>query len=308
MDAMLINNETGSLRRRSLHTSHFAIAAIMLSFFCAPAMLLASDEPAGSGGGSDLEEPAFVPPEPAAKPAADDADAKRPAPGTVHPSGAVELSIKPRAEVGRVNVKLLSDSPRPEWVEMDKETTKKGAVRFTVTSGPHSRMREARLALADEARRTTAAYIDDQLEAENATQWLRLFVGEKYNVKKLASRHAMREEDTAFVEGDIQPLHREQLVVSVGPMHQWYTRLEFDDRFHRELEADWQKVVATSRLLQFGFTGGGILIMLATMLGFFKANTATSGAHGRRLLVTGIVVVSALIAAGVVAARWLPWI
>jgi len=330
--------------RRSAYVACLAAATIMSTLTWLPGSASAKDEPAGSGSGSDFEEPAFLPPGAAEEEAAarkraetnrteakraetkraetkraetNRAETKRPAPGTVHPDGAVELSIRPRTEVGAVTVEVHADSPRPAWIDAEKETSKDGSVRIAVSSGPHSRIRETRMALREEAERAVRDHIDDHLAASNAVHWLRVFVGEKYNLKNLTRKHIKRSSHaagstaagsfSAAHKEDIPPLYKEELVVSVGDMHQWHTRLEFDDRFHRDLNADWQTVKATSRLMQFGFIGASLLGALGLLLGFFKADTATRGAHTRRLIVTTVVAVAGLIAAGVLVSRWIPW-
>jgi len=324
--------------RRSAYVACLALATLLASLAWSPNSATASETVAREDASSTRGEPAFAPPEPESKrkPKHESKHAPSPAvksgskPAVADPAGAVELSVKPKTEVGDVAFEVRSDSPRPAWVEVEKQISKDGAQRITVSSGPHTRLRETRLALKAEAQRAVSNHIDDQLGAVNAVRWLRLFVGDKYDLAQLASRHTRREtsertsertSDRTSTSGtrsgkenprrktvDVPPLYKEQLVVSVGPMHQWYTQIEFDDRFHRQLDSDWQTVVASSRLLQFSLIGGGVLGLLGLLLGFFKANMATRGAYPWRLTLTGVVAIAGLIAAGVLLSRWIPWI
>jgi hypothetical protein len=92
-----------------------------------------------------------------------------------------------------------------------------------------------------------------------------------------------------------------------GPMWQLTTHLRFDEAFQTHLEDRWRDTKVAYRLMQTGFGAGGVLLLLATLFAYLKLDTATRGSYTGRLQFAAATAILTLVIAGVLIARWLPW-
>lgn len=96
----------------------------------------------------------------------------------------------------------------------------------------------------------------------------------------------------------------EDLQSSVGPMKRVHVLLKFDTAVRSDLEARWQQFVLAGRL---GLAGGGaalVLLLVGTLFGYLKLDTATRGYYtGRLQLAAATLILGVLAAAGVFLAR-----
>jgi hypothetical protein len=95
---------------------------------------------------------------------------------------------------------------------------------------------------------------------------------------------------------------------SVGWMHEHFALVEFGPDFRRELDRQWTKVRATSRLAQTGLISGAALALLASVFGYFRLDNATRGYYTGRLQFMAAAAILAVVGAGAVIAQWIHWL
>jgi hypothetical protein len=194
-----------------------------------------------------------------------------------------------RTEDG-ADFKVVIPPGRPAWV--DSLPVRVGAVHTTaVSSGPHARQQDALHALDTELLDKTREYIVECLGSDLAGQLVR------YDLPQIKAKLVKPEN-----------LYGEEIIVSIGPMHQQHALLEFGPEFRAELAHRWAGVMGTSRLLQMGLLVGGMLGLLGTVFGYFRADNATRGFYTGRLQAMAAVAILALVGAGLFFGRLIPWL
>jgi hypothetical protein len=177
----------------------------------------------------------------------------------------------------------------PDWV-LAGSVLEGDPHRVVVESGPHQRIRERDLEMDKALLKATNDYIAWYLENENAPLAMRF--------------------DLAYIKSHLVNPHYQLNTVrefKVGPMHTSYAMLEFDQAFRRQLDQRWRDVVATSRMLGVGFVGGAVLALLAVAYSYFRLDHATRGFYTGRLQFLAVAAILVLVTAGVLTARWIPW-
>ncbi|HTN73900.1 MAG TPA: hypothetical protein VL096_01585 [Pirellulaceae bacterium] len=206
-------------------------------------------------------------------------------------------SDKPQAEAEPAIAKTLDEelaprtaviypADRPAWVEADfsQETGERQQV--AIASGLFIRPQEALRALDEELEKATRDYVSSYLGNSHAGTLVPI--------------------DARYIRQHLitpDHLYSEVVQVSVGPMHQAHALVAFDNDFRRELDARWKNIVVSGRVLKLGVIAGGILIALATVFGYFRADTATRGYHTTRLQLASATVLLAVVAGGMVLFR-----
>ena len=104
-----------------------------------------------------------------------------------------------------------------------------------------------------------------------------------------------------------QPLLEER-EFSVGPMYLAHSRLNITPEARKQLDLQWEQFVARSRLLQTGLGAVAVFGLLFVALGYFKLDTATRGFYTGRLQFITVAAILSLVVAGVLFARWIPWL
>ena len=94
----------------------------------------------------------------------------------------------------------------------------------------------------------------------------------------------------------------------VGPMHSSYAQLRFDETFRDQTAMQWTHVKAKHRLIHTGLLGGGVLGLLVTVFGYFRLDHATRGFYTGRLQFVAGAAILALVLAGAIAWRAVPWL
>ncbi|WP_254511997.1 hypothetical protein [Anatilimnocola floriformis] len=179
---------------------------------------------------------------------------------------------------------------RPSWVEA--LPIREGSVHMTsVCSDPHSTQREAMLALDAKLRAATSEYIGEYLQSELAPQLIRFSLPEIK--QKLLHTNG---------------LYQEKITVSIGAMHQVHAKLEFDKEFRELLDRKWGELTATYRLAETGLVMGGVLLLLATVFGYFRLDNATRGYYTGRLQFMAAAAILAIVATGAMVSRWIHWL
>jgi hypothetical protein len=238
---------------------------------------------------------------PAEKPADDDAKAETSAETAAETSALAEETKSASATLPAASEPEIAASAadtviippgRPEWVNAEPKLS--GNVHtVAVASGPYKREADSRRALDDELVKATHEYIAEQLGRDLATQFIR------YDAKTIKRR---------FVKSD--NLYHDEATYSdpIGPMHEYFALLEFDEDFRRELDQKWNNVRATSRLTQTGLFAGAALLFLTSIFGYFRLDNATRGYYTRRLQFMAAAAVLAVVTAGAVLAQWITWL
>lgn len=178
---------------------------------------------------------------------------------------------------------------RPDWATMARERHGKAIDREVVSSGPYSRVQDCAEGLDEELQKAIDAYIDWQLKRDNAHQFVSVDLGYIHD-------HLVKERA------------RYQVNSSVGEMQQSDALVEFDQSFRDLVKHRWDDARAKSRLLLAGLFGGGAIGVLALLFSFFRLDNATRGFYSGRLQFATVAAILGLVAAGVLLARWIPWL
>ena len=177
---------------------------------------------------------------------------------------------------------------RPEWVEA-APTEEEGTLFVSVNSGPYENGFESRRALDDKLLEVTESYIEDVLDKPQAAGHV------DFSAREIREYWVAEE-------------YSEVIEVSFGPMHQSHARLKFDDSFVAQLEERWQQAVVASRLAATTLFFVAATAILGAVYLFLRIDTATRGYYSGRLQLGAGVAILGIIVAGVLAARWIPWL
>lgn len=179
---------------------------------------------------------------------------------------------------------------RPAWVEAPP--VREGSVHSTaVCSDPYATQAQAMHALEDKVKAATAEYIGEYLQSELAPQLIH------YNLKDIKQKLMAPER-----------IYHEKISVSIGPMHQVHAQLEFSPDFRAQLDRRWGEMRATYRLAETGLISGGVLLLLATVFGYFRLDNATRGYYTGRLQFMAAAAILAIVASGAMFSRWIYWL
>jgi len=187
------------------------------------------------------------------------------------------------------NVSGRGANELPDWV-LAGSVLEGNVHRVVVESGPHQRIRERDLELDKALLIATNDYIAWYLESDTAPMLI------NFDLQYIKSRLVSSEHKLNTV--------RE---FKVGPMHTSYAMLEVDHSVRQQLDHRWQDVVAKSRMLYTALIGGAVLALLGVMFSYFCLDNATRGFYTGRLQFVAVAVILILVAAGVLTARWIPW-
>lgn len=178
---------------------------------------------------------------------------------------------------------------RPAWVE--SAANQVGDVHtIAVKGGPYPSQRECLKALDSELRKATDEYIAEHLGSSIAPALL------DYDLKKIKENLVGK---NVYDEIIVSPL--------VGEMRQTHALIEFNADFRKDLDLRWDQLKAASRLGQVGLGVGATLALLSTFFGYLRMDTATRGYYTGRLQFAAAATILAIVAAGVMVARVIPW-
>ena len=177
---------------------------------------------------------------------------------------------------------------RPSWVGQAPQ--REGSVHsMAVCSDPYATHQLALKALDKKLEAATADYIRQHVQSDLASQLLR------YDVQEIKQRLLPP-----------QNVYHEKIKVSIGPMHQVHALIEFPPEFRDELDRRWSEMRATYRLAETGLIGGGVLLVLATIFGYFRLDNATRGYYTSRLQFMAAAAILAIVASSALVSKW--WI
>jgi hypothetical protein len=211
-------------------------------------------------------------------------------------SGYFETPAIPSENAPSDDIRIESDDTvvippgRPSWVEAPPQ--REGSIHSTsVCSDPWTSHQKASQELDKKLVTATSEYIAEHLGSNLAASLIHYDLPE-IKRKLLPSAN----------------VYHEKILVSFGPMHQVHAKLEFSPDFRDELDRRWAEIRATYRLGQTGLVGGGVLLLLATVFGYFRLDNATRGYYTGRLQFMAAAAILAIIASGVMFSRWIYWL
>ncbi len=182
-----------------------------------------------------------------------------------------QMSLNRATELEATNL------PQPNWIGQPSKRV--GAVFQTVvTSDPYTTKEECDAALDSQLVQATDRYVDELLGPQ-AHRLVPVDIG--------TIRHAVCREE-----------YVETLDTSVGPMRRVHVLLAFDERLRDSLRDRYRSAVQHRRVSQAGGGALAVLLVLATLFGYLKLDTATRGFYTRRLQVVATVVILAVVVLG----------
>lgn len=176
-------------------------------------------------------------------------------------------------------------SKRPSWVDAppQQRLDEQGDFVITGSTGPlYATQQEARTALAGVLEEMTQSYVD-------------LMLGPGAS-KQFNAAEVRRGKRPVIWTGP-----------AVGPSGMTYyeahAMLRFGDRDHRDLLRQWRGMHNRQQALAAGVIGAAVLLMLATLLGYLKLDTATRGYYSGRLKLAAGLVALAVVGLATVAVK-----
>ena len=192
--------------------------------------------------------------------------------------------------------RMLIPPGRPEWIGRNVSVGSEHTI--AVCSGPFTTEAEAEHELDRVIKAKTDEYIAERLGSSLAPQLVGYDI---IKIKTPKNEHGL---------GLLKPenIYREEISLSVGPMHQVHALLEFDPDFRQKITNQWHDLTAYYRLLQTGLVAGGALLFLGTVFSYFRLDNATRGYYTGRLQFMTAAAILAIVGSGAVLARWIYWL
>lgn len=178
-------------------------------------------------------------------------------------------------------------SGRPEWIGNEPSLSSKVHT-IAVASGPYATNNESLKALDQALVKTMREYVAEQLHSDMAA---RMITFDARTIKRQWVK-----EDT----------YHDEAKYSVGKMHENFALVKLDAKFRADLTKRWNKVRAGSRLLQTGVVTGAVLLLVASVFGYFRADNATRGYYTSRLQFMTAAAILAVVGAGTFIFRFIP--
>jgi len=203
-----------------------------------------------------------------------------------------EPPVSPDTERPEPEGLRVTEEPRPDWV--DEPAALQGEVyRQVVHAGPHPRRLEAELELEERVRRAVGEYLDEAI-APGAAELVEF-------PKEYIEDRIVRDQFTEVHKRSFGTLADDVYMVDI------YAQLEFDSAIRREANERYRQAIVDDRLWITGFSLIGVLGLLGTVFGYLRLDDATAGQRRGRLRVVAVGMILALVTAGVLVARWSPW-
>jgi hypothetical protein len=181
------------------------------------------------------------------------------------------------------------EGQQPDWLEKEPWSDDEGQEFVPVTADVQTSKLRALSALEERIKQEADDYLDRLLGSSGAASQ----VG--YRTDELNSRCVVHE---PFVER----------VLGTYTTWQAHALLKFDESFQNDAMGRWRRVRATHRLAQTGLGAGVVLLVLSTLCGYFRLDTATRGYYTTRLQFATAGTILALAAASLLVLKWWgPW-
>lgn len=182
-----------------------------------------------------------------------------------------------------LEVEQAATLPRPDWVD-DSGKLVGDDYFLTVKVGPHATRQLCDDAMTDELRQATDRYIDQLIGSAGAGRLVNLPLSD-------VRRQVVQQE------------HQEIVEASFGPMVNLYALLKFDKKMQDRIVRDHEQALVQRRV---GVTAGGmglVVLVLGTLLGYLKLDTATRGYYSGRLKLAAAAVILSAVALGAIVAH-----
>lgn len=205
---------------------------------------------------------------------------------------AVDPPVSPDTKRPEPEGKRITTDPRPDWV--DAPAALQGDVyRQVVHAGPHPRRIEAETELEEQIRLAVDDYLNEAIAPDAAEQ------------VELPTDYIRRE----IVRDQFTEVHQRSFGTLADDVYMvdLYAQLEFSRQVRDEAKARYRQAVVEDRLWLTGFSLAAALGLLGTVFGYLRFDEATGGRRRGRLRFVAAGAILALAAAGVLAARWSPW-
>ncbi len=213
-----------------------------------------------------------MPPAPAEAPAA-----AVEAPTTSTPATATPAAVPPAAAAP-------SDGARPAWIDAPPKLVNT-VYSMSIRSGLYASLPECQRELDVELKRAADQYICDWQKDEGAAELVDVSLDYLHKQVKKA-------EYSEIIESE-----------SVGPMHQVYALLQFDDGTREDFRRVLHEAVVTNRLWYAGSGAALVLALLGTLYGYLRLDLRTGGADKGPLQLAATLV-ALIVTAGVLLVRW----
>ena len=212
----------------------------------------------------------------------------------------IEASENDSSSIERMaSYELLDRDRYPDWLidppaksdfSLASSTSEDDVQSMVVESTPCMTQAECQRDLDRSLRVATDDYINEYLNSPRASMLLR------YSIDDIRDRLVTE----TFEEGILLTRYGKRMLRA-------HALVGFDHAFRQDLDRRWDQVVATMRLMQTGLGSGIVLALLGTMFGYFRFDTATRGYYTGRLQFAAAAAILAVAAAGVLVAKWIPW-
>ena len=168
---------------------------------------------------------------------------------------------------------VVEDGDKPEWIYETVDYSG-NTHRMTVQIGPYESDHIVRHKTEQEVRNAIDKYAQRYLESMGRP------VSAAAPVRMNLSLNRIRE----CIVDRFDDVHQSPTTPEMDPMPVTYRLLEFDEDFRNQvIERYWNQSLAVDRSVRAGVLSGGVLGVLAVVLGFLKLDSATAGSHRRKL-------------------------
>ena len=187
--------------------------------------------------------------------------------------------------------------PKPDWVTSPPKRIR-GSFQRVIESGPFTTVDECDRRLNELMTMATAEYMDDLYGTD---EFAREFNSPIMNLSENNPPHRVvraRLSRLSITPGYIRDHickdnYVDTVQRSVGPMKQVYVLMEFDEEVKNNLHRRWKDRQLEGRLAVVGVGSSAVLLLLGTVFGFFKLDTATKGYYTKRLIFGALLVTMA---------------
>jgi hypothetical protein len=192
--------------------------------------------------------------------------------------------------------------PRPGWVDEPQKQVG-NVLRHVVSAGPYATPEECYAKTDELLKIATYDYVSHDIGGLGEI-WLGASQDSRQHAMTTGLSSWTLESmgiDLAYIRREIaKDEYLETAELSVGPMKNLYTLLEFSPDVDRELRARWNDLRRGSRLTMIGLLSGSIIGVIGLVFGLLKVDTATKGYYSKRLFlgvpaaIIAIIVLAAL--------------
>ncbi len=184
--------------------------------------------------------------------------------------------------------------PKPDWVTTPP-TRVGNSFQRVIRSDPYTTVEECNRHLDQLMIVATAEYLRDFLGAEEFTRYFD--TDDRFSLRYRRSKPRLERigVTSGFIRRAIcKKEYVETDVHDFGEMKTVYLLMEFDADAQADLRRRWKDSQLENRLVVVGTGSSAVLLLLGTVFGFFKLDTATKGYYTKRLIFGALLVTMAV--------------